>query len=67
MRKKIPCKVIRSVSLGKSDAGLHRPERSDAELTRPTGTACLTYTARMVATRTDIDDAFASHSIDFSV
>ena len=67
MRKKIPCKVIRSVSLGKSDAGLHGTNGSDAEHAQTVGTAYLTYTARMVVTRTDIDDGFAAHSLDFSV
>ena len=67
MRKKIPCKIIRSVTLGKSNAGLHRENGSDAEHNRTAGTAFLTYTARMVVTRTDIDDSFAEHSLDFRV
>jgi len=67
MRKKIPCKIIRSVSLGENDAGLHRENGSDAEHTRTVGTAYLTYTARMVVTRTDIDNSFAEHSLDFRV
>ena len=67
MRKKIPCKIIRSVSLGKSDVGLQQANGSDAERTGPAGTACLTYTARMVVTRTDINDGLTAHSVDFRV
>lgn len=67
MRKRISCKVVRSVTLGKTDDGLQRMSRSGAERRENSCTASLTYTARLVVTRTDIDDCHAVRTLDFCV
>ena len=66
MRKKIPCKVVRSVTLGESDDGLRCTVRSYAERTETASVASLTYTCRLVVIRADIDEALAARTLDLS-
>ncbi len=64
MRKKIPCKVVRSVTLGKSDDAFRSAGGSNAERLEAASTAYLTYTSRLVVTKTDIDDGFSAETLD---
>ena len=66
MRKKISCKVVRSVTLGQSADDLQCVNRSSGELIEAGSVASLTYTCRLAVTRTDIDEAFAAGTLDLS-
>ncbi len=66
MRKKIPCKVVRSVTLGQSDDALRCAITSNAERMETASVASLTYTSRLVVIRTDIDEALAARTLDLS-
>lgn len=67
MRKRISCKIIRSVSLGESADGLRKVGRPIASMAKAREVASLTYTNRLVITRTSIDDCFAARALDFCV
>jgi len=56
MRKRITCKVTRSVTLGKIVEGRQGVCESSIDRTCSDGIASLTYTSRMVVTQSDIDD-----------
>ncbi len=64
MRKRISCKVIRSVTLGKTDRGLQCASGSNARRPGTAGAASFTYTSRLVVTRTDIEDGFGARTLD---
>ncbi len=64
MRKRIPCKVVRSVTLGKSDGVFRSAGGSNAERVEAASTAYLTYTSRLAVTKTDIDDGFGAGTLD---
>jgi hypothetical protein len=66
MKKKISCKVVRSVTLGESDDVLRSAIRSNAERIETPGVASLTYTSRLVVIRTYIDDGFGARTLDLS-
>ncbi len=67
MRKKISCKIIRSVSLGESADGLRKASKPKAHRTKTHRAASVTYTNRLVITRTSIDDDFTTRTLDFCV
>jgi len=56
MRKRITCKVTRSVTLGKIVEGRQGVCESSIRRTRTDDIASVTYTSRMVVTKSDIDD-----------
>ncbi len=62
MRKRIQCRVIRSVPLGKGDEGLKsggRPSVHDSLIAD-----AVTYTHRLVITRTRPDEAPRARTLD---
>jgi hypothetical protein len=67
MRKKISCKIIRSVSLGESADGLRKAGKPKAHRAKTRRTASVTYTNRLVLTRTSIDEGFRTRALDFCV
>ena len=64
MRKRITCKVIRSVTLGKIVEGRQGVCESSIHHTRTDGIASLTYTSRMVVTKSDIDDECTARTLN---
>ena len=64
MRKRITCKVIRSVTLGKSDEGRHVMSGPSFDHAETDGLASLTYTSRMVVTKSDIVDDLTARTLD---
>jgi hypothetical protein len=64
MRKRIPCKVVRSVTLGKSDDRCRHVSGSSVYHSGAPDIASLTYTSRMVVTKSDIDDDYSASTLD---
>jgi hypothetical protein len=65
MRKRIPCRVIRSVRLGK---GGEAPESASRPSVQDSLVAdAVTYTHRLTITRTRPDEAAAIQRLDFYV
>ncbi len=64
MRKKIPCKVVRSVTLGKRGVCCRGARDSHAGQVEAASTAYLTYTSRLVVSKTDIDDDLTASTLD---
>ncbi|MHC4170881.1 MAG: hypothetical protein ACYSWQ_28420 [Planctomycetota bacterium] len=64
MKKKIPCKVVRSVTLGQSDGAFRCAIRPSAERMETASVASLTYTSHLVVKRTDIDETHAARTLD---
>jgi hypothetical protein len=66
MRKRISCRVVRSVPLGKSDDGLQNANGPSVHrlVMCP---AALFYTDRLVVTRTCIDERPATQVLDLYV
>ncbi len=63
MRKRIPCRVIRSVRLGKggeAPQSASRPSVRDSLVSK-----AVTYTRRLIITRTSLDAAPATQTLDF--
>jgi len=66
MRKRISCKIVRSVPLGERADKLHNAGKPKAHHAKSRGVASLTYTDRFVVTRTSIDYDLTARTFDFS-
>lgn len=64
MRKRIPCKVIKSVTLGRSDENCQNASGLRVDRPRTDNIASLTYTSRLVATKSDIDNVYTARTLD---
>ena len=64
MRKKISCKIIRSVPLTKSDDALWNTGKPSARQSRIADAAALSYTDRLVVTKAGLDDVPAARTLD---
>ncbi|MHC4605276.1 MAG: hypothetical protein ACYS6W_18320 [Planctomycetota bacterium] len=62
MRKRIPCKIIRSVPLYRTDEGLQ--SQSGPGVHESLGADPVTYSRRIVITRTCPDEASAAQRFD---
>jgi len=63
MRKKISCKIIRSVPLIKSDDALWNTGRPSTRQTK-IADAALSYTDRLVVIKANLDDVPAARTLD---
>ncbi|MBL7187281.1 MAG: hypothetical protein ISS70_13250 [Phycisphaerae bacterium] len=66
MRKRISCKIIRSVPLGESADELQNTGKPKTHHAKTRGVASLTYTDRLVVTRMSIDYDLTARTFDFS-
>ena len=64
MRKKISCKVIRSVPLIKSDDALWNRGKPSFRRPKTADVAALSYTDRLVVTKARLDDVSAARTLD---
>ena len=62
MRKRVSCRVIRSVQLGKAGQTLHSASASRVGDFRPVGP--VTYSRRLVILRTSPDEAAVTRNLD---
>jgi len=67
MRKRIPCKIIKSVPLYKGADGLQRAGKPEGRRAKTRKVASLTYTNRLVITRASTDDSLTARTLDFCV
>lgn len=67
MRKRIPCKVIRSVTLGNNEDNPQSLSSSKTARDQSGQIAWFTYTARLAVTRTDMEDRVGTRFLDFCV
>ncbi|KPK43254.1 MAG: hypothetical protein AMJ65_06355 [Phycisphaerae bacterium SG8_4] len=66
MRKRISCKIIRSVPLGERADKLQNAGKPKAHHANARGVASLTYNGRLVVTRTSMDYDSAARTFDFN-
>lgn len=62
MRKRVSCRVVRSVQLGKAGQTLHSVPASSVGSFRPVGP--VTYSRRLVILRTSPNEATATQNLD---
>jgi len=62
MRKRVSCRVVRSIRLGKAGEALHSASTSSVGDFRAAGPA--TYTRRLIILRTSPDEAAATQNLD---
>ena len=67
MRKRISCRVIRSVPLDRSDDSLRNVGKPSVHQRIIADAAALTYTGRLVVTRTGLDAAPSPRTLDLYV
>ena len=67
MRKRISCRVVRSIPLGVSGDAQQHAGRSDNKRPRISNTAALTYTDRLHITKAAFDERMAAQILDFYV
>ena len=66
MRKRISCKIIRSVPLGERADKLQDAGKPKTHHAKSRGVASLTYNDRLVVTRTSMDYDLTARTFDFS-
>jgi hypothetical protein len=66
MRKRISCKIIRSVPLGERADKLQNAVKPKVHHARTRTVASLTYNNRLVVTRTSLDYDLSTRTFDFS-
>ena len=64
MRKKISCKIIRSVPLIKSDDAPWDRGKSSVRQPKIADVAALSYSDRLVVTKANLDDVPAARTLD---
>jgi len=64
MRKKISCKIIKSVPLGGGDDRLHDGCRTSLQHSKISDIGTSTYTHRLIVTTTCIDNSPAAQILD---
>ncbi len=67
MRKRISCRVIRSIPLGRSGDAHRHASRPDHKHSKISDTAALTYTDRLDGTKVSFDEASAAQILDLYV